>query len=239
MKRNTPENDIDIRDMVIRMHDLELSLTPPAEELQARYVLSDEFYENMERLIQRMIRRRCRLRRIHYAVGWAAALLLTFCILRMSNMIEAGWNVTEWFEEHAMFHFREQGSSDTLPEYELGYVPENYVLTDSFYSENTGYLQYSAGGQSLTLLYGRTSAHYDVDTENKEYKKIKTNNGVTVYLFTSSTDSESSMIWLSDDEQTCFTLTGYLPKEELLRIQENIYEKNSISCRKMFHFYVI
>lgn len=226
MKHQTTEYDMDITDMVIRMHDLEMSLMPSAEELQARYVLSDEFYHNMELLIQRMSRKGRRLCRIRYAAGWAAALLLTFCILRMPNMIDACGNVTDWFEEHVMFHFREQGRSVALPEYELGYVPEGYTLTDSFHSENSGYLQYSADDQIITLLYGHTSAHFNVDTENKEYEEIETNNGIAAYYFTSNAGSEGTIVWLSDDEQVCFTLTGNLPKEELLRIQENIFEKN-------------
>lgn len=225
MKHKTAEHDTDIRNMVFKMHDLELHLMPSAEELQAKYVLSDEFHKSMEQLIWQMLRKERRRRGIRYASGWAAALLLTSCILNMPVMIGACRNITEWFEEYAMFHFREQSNSDTLPEYELGYVPEGHLLIQSIYTEHNGYIQYQAGNLSLTFTYGRNSVQYNIDIKHRNHEEIPIGNHNVLYYFTTEEDSESSIIWFSEDEEICFTLTGNLPLEEFLQIQENIFEK--------------
>ncbi|MDE7063773.1 MAG: DUF4367 domain-containing protein [Lachnospiraceae bacterium] len=226
MNQKTTEHDTDIRNMVFKMHDLELHLMPSAEELQAKYVLSDQFHKSMEQLIWRMRRKERRRRGIRYASGWAAALLLTFCILNMPGMIGACENITEWLEEYAMFHFREQSNSDALPEYGLGYVPEGYVLTESIYTKDKGYIQYQTGTHFLTLTYGHSSLQYNIDIQEKTHEEIAAKNGTIIYYFASGARFEGSFIWYSEDEQICFTLTGNLPREELLQIQENIIEKD-------------
>ncbi|MDE7435618.1 MAG: DUF4367 domain-containing protein [Lachnospiraceae bacterium] len=226
MNQKTTEHDTDIRNMVFKMHDLELHLMPSAEELQAKYVLSDQFHKSMEQLIWRMRRKERRRRGIRYASGWAAALLLTFCILNMPGMIGACENITEWFEEYAMFHFREQSNSDVLPEYELGYVPEGYVLTESIYTKHNGCIQYISGNQSLTLTYVHDSARCNVDIKHRNHEEIMLDSNTLIYYFAAEANTESSIIWYSEDEEICFTLTGSLPLEELLQVQEKIVEKN-------------
>lgn len=226
MNGNKDEYDLDIRDMVIKMHDIELRLTPSAEELQARYVLSDQFYEKMDALIQNMVRRGRRSRRIRYTAGWAAALLLTFLVINMSSVTEACWNVTDWFEEHVMFHFQEPDDSGSLPEYALGYVPEGYVLTDSVQIQAYGYIEYTSGNQILILDYCHASAQINMNTKDRTLEKITDDGGATLYYFSSDDGSDNSLLWLSEDEEICFMLTGTLPREELLRIRENIFDKN-------------
>lgn len=220
------ESDMDIRAMVIKMHDLEFSLMPSPEELRAKYTLSDQFHTNMEQLVRQMVRRERRRRRIRYASGWAAALLLTFGILHMPGMTEACGNVTEWFEEYVMFHFQESGDSSLLPEYALGYVPEGYALTESIYTENYGCIQYLSGNQSLTLTYVRDSAQNSIDIKSRNYEEVTLDSSTVIYYFAAEGNAESSMVWFSEDEDVCFILTGSLPREELLQIQENIFEKN-------------
>lgn len=220
------EYDPDIRDMVIKMHDMELRMMPSAEELQARYVLSDQFYERMDALIENMARRGRRSRRIRYTAGWAAALLLTFLIVNMSGVAEACWNVTDWFEEYVMFHFQEPEDSDLFPEYALGYVPQGYVLTDSVHTQSHGHIAYAAGDQTLTLEYGQASMQVYMNTQDRTLEEIPDGRGAVIYYFSSNDGSYSSLLWLSEDEEICFTLTGTLPREELLRIRENIFEKN-------------
>lgn len=226
MKHKTMEHDMDIRNMVFKMHDLELRLMPSAEELQAKYVLSDEFRKSMAQLIWQMLRKERHRRGIRYASGWAAALLLTFCILNMPGMIRACGNITEWFEEYAMFHFQEQGNSNALPQYELGYVPEGYVLIQNIYTEHNGYIQYISGNQSLTLTYVHDSARCNVDIKHRNHEEITLESSTIIYYFAAEADTESSIVWFSANEEICFTLTGNLPFEEFLQIQENIVEKN-------------
>lgn len=219
------EDDADIRDIVIQMHDLEFSLMPSPEEFQANYVLSRRFRARMRRLVRRMSRQEAPRHRVRFVVGWAAALLLVLCITHTPDVTEACVDVIEWFTDYVQFHFQEQGSPGAISEYGMGYVPEGYVLTDSFHSESAGCIQYTSGEQILTLIYNRSSAQNNIDIKDKELEKIVAD-GRIVYYFKSGTDSENSIVWQSEDGAVCFSLTGSLPREELLRIRENIFVKN-------------
>lgn len=226
MNEDLENDDFEYADIVIQMHDLEMSMIPSDEELRERYVLSEEFYARMERLIKRMSRRERRGIRLRYAVAIVVVLLTLYGLSNSQYVIQAYERIMDWFTDHVVIHFQDEVELEELPEYELGYVPEGYVLESASHSEMSGGAIYVCGDRRLMFNYCKSDSITSLDNSGKDYYYLVTESGRTVYYFEGTGGKSSSMVWQSEDGSVCFWLDGNLSQEELLEILEHVTEKN-------------
>ena len=219
--------DDEIKSIVTKMHEIELDNIPNEEELEENYVLSDVFFRKMEKLIAKTTQKRKAVSIIKYVSTAAAVLILIWGLMNPSVVLDAYEEVIRGFEDHTSFQFKQDVGEVVVPEYEVGYVLEGYELEREVRLSYSGIIVYEKEGNLLSVSYGTADGSINIDNEVKSYQIIKSEKGTEIHYFEADIDQkESSMTWLSEDENIVFNLIGSLPKEELLKIQESVREKN-------------
>lgn len=211
-------------DVVAELHELELSMLPSREELQESCVLSEGFYQRMERLVDRMRRKSRRRERLRYAVaGLTLAVSLGF-LFHMQDKIEACRNVMNFYPGHLDFKFEEQlYDMGAVSEYKLGYVPGGYVMTERNRDWSGGYDIYRNNDrQRLVFSYDRSDAAISVDSEDKEYRLLTLEDGTEVHYLKAADGETSSVTWLSADGLMVFGIHGECSEEEFLRMTRSV-----------------
>lgn len=219
--------DNELKAIVTKMHELELDNIPCLEELKEKYVLSDVFYRKMDNLAVKVTQKRNIGFFIKYVSMAAAIMILIWGLANPTIVLDAYEEVIQWFEEHTSFQFKQDAGEIVVPEYEVGYVPQGYELELEEYDGFTGTKIYRKEEKLLIIDYGPADGNINLDSEGKTYHTIKGNKNDTIYYFESKDDNKmSTMTWLPEDEDVVFNVIGYLSKDELLQVHENIREKN-------------
>ncbi len=218
------EFEDELKKIICELHQAEMEQLPSKDELQGKYRLSDTFYHKMQRLIRRQKRRKKIRTCAGYVAAAAAVIVLLFSVSHPQYLIEAKNKFMEWFDDHVEFHFKEETGLTGMPKYELGYVPKGYELVEDNYLEmGMGLIVYSNGEVNLALEYELSDANANTNNEDVTFSVITGNNGDTIYYFSSEDmGRESTMTWLSEDENISFTIIGVLSKEEMLKMQESV-----------------
>lgn len=215
--------DNEMKDIVAKMHEIELESIPQNEELKGRYELSDIFYGKMQWLIRKVDRKNKVSSAVKYVAAIAAVLVLTLGIMNPGMVTKASEELIRQMSDHMNFRFKADVGNVVIPEYEAGYVPEGYVLDESYYDEQGGLLVYWKEEDMLTIEYGTADASLIIDDEEKIYEIIHLKDGTEIHYFKSESGEKSnSMVWLSKDKTTVFSLIGKLSEEEMLKIQKNL-----------------
>ena len=216
-------NDMQIKEWMERIHQLELAGIPSNEELKSRYALSDSFHLKMKKMIEKVNKRERKSQFLKVISMTAAAILLVFTILNSKTVVNAAKSIIKWFDTYVSFKFVEDAEEMRIPQYTLNYVPEGYAeVMNEYYDGTAGMIVYEHEDKSpLTLEYGISDGGINVDNEGVELNIIQ-ENGLTIYFFEAVSQEESIVTWLSEDETTVFTLVGGESKEEFLRIIKNI-----------------
>lgn len=213
-----------LKSMVTLLHQYEISQIPEKEDLKERYQLSDIFYHNMDKIIEKQ-EKKARRRSIRRGCTAAAAVAAVLFSLANPQMVAQGaeWMVY-WFKDRVSFQFKVDTDVNWVPRYEFGYVPEGFEKVMDEYYEGAGYIFYeNEQGNRFVLDYGVVDGGLVVDSENKDYDILTGSHGETIhYLHAKDLEDDSSLTWISDDETTKFNLLGDLSEEEMLKIQENI-----------------
>ena len=218
--------DDEMKALAAQMHEAELDSIPQKEELQGRYKLSDVFYGKMRRLSRKVDRKKKVISAVRYAAATAAVIAICCIVTQPGIVTKACEELIRKFEEHINFKFKGDLDIAVVPEYEAGYVPDGYVLEESYYDELGGLLVYWKGENRLTIEYGRSDKSLNIDHEDKKYEIIDLEDGIEIHYFKSESGEKSnSMIWLSKDEKIVFSLIAKLSEEELMKIQKNLREK--------------
>jgi len=109
--------------------------------------------------------------------------------------------------------------------FRLGYVPEGYYISEGHYSPAYVSLIYTDGfgeeNSKIMLSYGIADGlSISLDNEHHTYEEF-TINGIE-YKFYGSTDKDflSNLLWYEDGY--AFVLYAQLPKDELVKIAENL-----------------
>lgn len=216
----------ELKEIVTKIHELELQSIPDNDVLKEKYTLSDTFYAKMERLIKKHERNEKRKSRRRFIAAASVVIIILFSVSNPRYIVKACENIMRWFEDHVEIHFREESDTGQIPEYHLNYVPEGYELEQNIYYEISGLQVYWKEDELLTFEYSVSSGDICVDNEEMEYIQLKTENGETIHYFKALDDKASSITWLSNDGDVMFTIVGKLAEEELLEMQKNIVEIN-------------
>lgn len=213
-----------LKSMVTLLHQYEISQIPEKEDLKERYQLSDIFYHNMDKIIEKQ-EKKARRRSVRRGCTAAAAVAAVLFSLANPQMVAQGaeWMVY-WFKDRVSFQFKVDTDVNWVPRYEFGYVPEGFEKVMDDYEQGGGYILYESGGAPwFDLDYGVIDGGLVVDSENKEYLVLTGSHGEKIhYLRAQIPGEDSSMTWVSEDETTKFNLMGNLSEEEMFKIQENI-----------------
>lgn len=215
----------ELKELICRMHELEIDLLPEKEWMQKEYKLSEMFYAKMKHLIVKVERKDvyCQLSKIV-----AMILLVIGGLWTISNpecIAQAGENFMEWFSDHVEFHYKEDVGLTEIPEYVMEYVPEGYELESYDYYEIFGVYAYMKNENLLTFEFGISDVSMNVNNEEVEYKTLVSEDGQTLYCFeATSNERSSSIIWYSKSGELVFTITGKFSEEEMLKMQRSVKE---------------
>lgn len=130
--------------------------------------------------------------------------------------------VIEFFEKYVSFDFTRSGDSSAREgEYTFGYIPDGFELVEQYEDPLTKEWVYKDGnGSKLTISCSNTKATIFMnDIAQAEYLEIEVN-GCRAYFMDTGVYNSERLIF--DDRKNVFTIVGNLPKEEFLKIAENI-----------------
>lgn len=211
--------------LICAMHEAEIKRLPAKEELQEKYTLSDTFYHRMKRLIAKQNRKKKWKNCANYVAAAAIVIIVLLSISHPQYLVNAKNAFMKWFDNHAEFHFKENTGLTEIPRYEMEYVPEGYVLQeDNYIKEGMGLVVYTSETEMLTFDYELSDSNTNMNNEDVTFSIIKGNKGDTIYYFECEDMSrESSMMWLSEDENVLFTIIGVFDTEEMLKMQESVH----------------
>ena len=192
---------------------------------------SFQFSERFERKMRSIIRRGNHP--IKYkALQQVACVLLVLLMLFSSVMIfstDARAAVIGWIKEQykTFYHYFFPSEAETAEkaEYTLGWVPDGYILANSFSSPDMAtqiYLHSTGNMIQFTYLYGTEKASDYIDSEDYECYEIAMKE-VTAELFIStSPEKTNGILWEDDASHVFFSISAPLQESELLRLAEGV-----------------
>ncbi|MBO5303498.1 MAG: DUF4367 domain-containing protein [Lachnospiraceae bacterium] len=224
MKKTFRNEDVEIRDFLVQMHEYQMAQIPPREVLEETYLLSDIFYQRIERLLKAQ-EKKAKFRELRRGLAAAAAVaVILFSVANPQYVIEAAEKVVQWFSDHVSYNFYEGKDVNVFPRHALGYVPEGYVLEVSEYYDGLGVEEYvNEYGETLSFVYAVTSSETNLDNEEKDYIVLEGSKGETIHYLRAWDGEESSMMWVNEDKTIDYCIMGIFSEEELLKIQESLY----------------
>lgn len=224
MKKTFRNEDVEIRDFLVQMHEYQMAQIPPQEVLEETYHLSDIFYQRIERLLKAQ-EKKAKFRELRRGLAAAAAVaVILFSVANPQYVIEAAEKVVQWFSDHVSYNFYEGKDVNVFPRHALGYVPEGYVLEVSEYYDGLGVEEYvNEYGETLSFVYAVTSSETNLDNEEKDYIVLEGSKGETIHYLRAWDGEESSMMWVNEDKTIDYCIMGIFSEEELLKIQESLY----------------
>lgn len=193
---------------------------------QHPHEFSPAFQSRMRRLTQRAAHpfMAAALRRV--AAVFLAVLLGSSAWL--ATDAEARSAFIGWVTETSgnLFAYRYEGESAYEPaEYRLGYIPEGYTEFFTDVDEVGGTMLYrNASDRQLSFLYsfeGEGNSFFLGNTDTVERCKVIVNGFQGEYLYSEDEDISSSLLWTNESEHL-LCITGFLEKDELLRIAESV-----------------
>lgn len=209
---------------------------PSEEEMARLYPISPEFDKKMLRLCAKLERERL-YKRLPVMLKKAAAFFLVFVgvissALILSPTVRASVKevITQVFSQYTQYEYTADSKSIKSKQFELAYIPGGYQLikTDFGIDETTVYRKYE--NERGELLYfdsfkADTSMTTYVDNEHSVYSQIEFN-GIKADLYEANVSgSPSSVLWIEDGYS--FNITGYLQKDELIKMAKSLKEKNN------------
>lgn len=220
-------NDDELKSLVKRMHEYEMSKLPSKDELEETYTLSDTFYKKMERLIKR-VEHKSKVRQTKgYIAAGIALVLLLISLANPEAVVKACNQVMRWFEDHANFKFSQDVGVSEISQYELTYVPQGYEVALEEYCENAGLIYYLSGDDMVLLSYGVADGSLSVNNEGVELIMLEDENGELYYFKSLSEEKDNQLVWVSEDGTVSFALfVPYsLGEEELFKVKDGIQIK--------------
>lgn len=190
-----------------------------------------EFSPEFERRIKKLTRRarhpllyKCMQR----VASFALAVVLTGGIW-LAVDVEARAAFVGWVKGvyESFFVYRYEGQNETKPEsaqYQPNWIPDGYQEVFSDFSDGEGGIVYSNdSGQFLQFGYisnPNNSNHFIATEDTVHY--ATTVRGYHADFFASTSPAVSSSIAWTDENECAFYVSGFLEKDELIKIAENI-----------------
>ena len=225
MKRNELFSDAELCMAASRLNEAMLGALPSPKECE--HTFSAAFLAKMERLLKtdlRMRRSKTWRRRV-------AAILLAFLIgsgvfLAVNTEARAAvvrW-ITEVWEQSIVYRFFGKSEESSLPNYNLGWVPEEYELASDYSDDQYREILYCSRDTDAILLFTYSkmqegSIHELLFPEGTILPEIVNLNGQTLYYFPVDESSGlANLIWLDETKQLFFEIDGELEKDVILHI---------------------
>lgn len=195
------------------------------EEPKEEIVFSEEHERNMEKLFRLERRKRINKKLIKYTKR-CACILIVCCIavtavgvvkvdalrmrfLRLLYEPDAPNSDIDFIGDKTNYY-----ADDYI---HISYIPDGFKMTESSHEVGVGYT-FQNNNQYFTLdANDIETAGFNVDTENMEIENLKIQNNDAIYL---TKPRVNILVWSDDD--TAYVLCGNIPKEDILKIAENI-----------------
>ena len=224
-------SDNELRLAAINARNAILASLPEPESCKPEFSIT--FLEKMNMLLRLDKKRTVHKRRIRRLVAAILALMIAAAaLITFHPTIRA--TVQKWlrttFGSTILYHYIEEQPADALPNYSIGWLPEGYTLVDSYEDPACRYLVYQ--NKDEQYLYIDFNAMFDGTLNEMEWDPdLKYNymqitvNGCPADLYIVPDQSVSSdLLWFDEDAGVAFQVSGFLSKDELIRIAENIKE---------------
>lgn len=139
--------------------------------------------------------------------------------------------IKQWFDDGSVsLYFKGSRSDFVVPEYEISYIPEGYVLVfeDSIEGEMQVLSYEDSARQRLSIDIFMSGEQFsaNINTEHSTMSYIKLGNGIEAQLFEGESEEWSSnLVWTSDNGRIFYLINGHLPPKELIKIADGIIPK--------------
>lgn len=220
--------------------DNTITQTPSDEELAEKYPVSEKSLEKLRYTFGERDRKRAVSRAItQKAVAIAAVFCVTvsavFIPMLKNDSVEAtveGY-VIDYFNDYVTVNFAysdDLSGPFNLSSFEIGYIPEGYILKDYFVDDvyNCPYYKYQSEedpSDFLLITVDPTGVFIPrLDTNNSTLTKM-TINGLTTYISTADSVTYCSLVM--GNRYHTVKISGCLSKAEIVKIAKsiNIYGK--------------
>ena len=228
-KYNEKMFDLLIADALMEKWDAELQELSENNEYDG-HKFSDEF-EKKVRKIRNSIGRKDRIKRgtqicMKFVITAAAIMGVIFGgLLTRPTVYAAVQNVIRTiFDKYDKYNYIGEGLTvdNFNNNISLGYIPEGYYLSSGDYSHISVSLTYiSEDEDKIILVYGIADGASSIyDNEHNSYSDF-TINGIEYHYYESNdNDFYDTLVWYKNGYD--FSISAHLPKDELVKIAENI-----------------
>ena len=185
---------------------------------------SDEHEAKMQRLFKSERRKIAAKKFRKYAVR-AACIFLALIVFSCATIFSvSAWRVR--FLNFVLdigapgtdYNFTDEKPAPNMDDrLKLNYIPEGFVLEDSFNGQQSITLSFKKGEDYFYISSDDIKTNFSIDTENGTAEKTKVNDFEAVYTTNSNTNA---LIW-HDDERS-YMILGNISKDEIFKIAKGL-----------------
>lgn len=192
-----------------------------------RHEFSPEFQKEIQAMKERA-RRAERSAKYLKRASIAAVIALCCTGLFLAVNPEARATVSSWFksiyENTLVYHFSAEFQGDTLPECDIGYIPEGYE-EDRVIETHTGKtILFSDGNDMFFVDWYMLSDSMALQILSTDIELIPTtvNSHNAEFIVPEDQSETTDLLWTDDERGIGFVVSAYMEKEELMKIAESI-----------------
>ncbi len=193
----------------------------------AEYALSGEFEHKIEALRseqKRKEQRRAIRKRLAAAV---IALFMTgSMVLALNTQVRAEvftW-VKQVYETHTMYWFGME-KQDTLPHFELTYIPEGFTVLKDESTSSSRTVIYEKGEEYFGFIYHliQEGSQLLIDYRDAEYStiEIKVNDCEGHFYWSDDPTESKNLVWIDEVNGVIFIISAYFEQDVILHIAES------------------
>lgn len=161
----------------------------------------------------------------------AAALGIAFSVLLTQNEVYAAVQSVLVRTIHPAYDNYSKSETETIvysdevdfnDNIRFGYIPEGYELRTVTYLGNRMFITYESNDDVIYFEYFTIYSSYSInlDNEHSNYSTFISNN--IEYNYYESTDPDFGSVILWNNKEYIYIITAYIPKEEIVKIAENL-----------------
>lgn len=217
--------DEQLRDAAVFLRKAYCASLPDVSNYHPEY--SPEFIEKMDRL--------CRQYQLRQNVkSFSQKIVAAIVVLLITGSLWIGLNVDvraafqtwliEIYENTFIYHFFNDpvtAVTEGLASYDIQKLPEGYIFVKELSTTTEHIKLYRNGENTLTLMYFEKNNQTMLGIVSDD--RIETRVGKYSASFYRSTDGDSNdLVWLSEDTDVIFVLSGFLTEKQMVEIAESI-----------------
>ncbi len=196
-------------------------------DLTQQYEPSNSFEKKIKRLVHRakhpyFYRSVQRIASVLLAAILAGSMYLA--VDTEARAVFLGW-VKEVYEHSTVYHTLPNHAAETLPQYELTWLPDGFGKPNVYESEITYSALYENPGTGDVLIFG-----YCLLTEERQTELFTTRqpehlvvNGADADFYVADNNSDfSNLLWIDAETGVLCTIDSTLSKEDILHIAESV-----------------